>query len=159
MFGPHFHVDLVRLARKRWPTLVRVVYLSILLIGLTIMYRSADTLLKSGEFANGRDPTYSYVLSAVADRAQVYAHFLVVLQDILVLLFLPVYVASAIADIAGTIGRRTVSFTITTLASSAPTPRALSTRPQPRAPIVSRGTASNGGLRGICTRTSPTRTC
>jgi ABC-type transport system involved in multi-copper enzyme maturation permease subunit len=97
MFGPHFHVDLVRLARKRWPTLVRVIYLSILLIGLTVMYRSADSLVKSNEFANANG-SYLYILSAVADRAQVYAHFLVVLQDILVLLFLPVYVASAIAE-------------------------------------------------------------
>jgi hypothetical protein len=46
--------------------------------------------------------------------------------------------ASAIEDRAGIIGRRiNVSFTSTTLASSAPTPRALSTRPQPSAPIVS----------------------
>ncbi len=45
--------------------------------------------------------------------------------------------ASAIEDSAGTIGRRTVSFTMITLASSAPAPRALSTSPQPSAPIVS----------------------
>ncbi|CAM5544730.1 hypothetical protein SPURM210S_07260 [Streptomyces purpurascens] len=47
---------------------------------------------------------------------------------------------SAPSDIeasAGPIGRRTVSFTITTLAISAPAPRALSTSPQPSAPIVS----------------------
>ena len=83
MFGPHFNYDMIRLARKGWPTLLRVVYLSILLIGLTVMYRSTGNLVSPSQFA---------------ERAQVYANTLVVLQDFLVLLFLPVYVASAIAQ-------------------------------------------------------------
>lgn len=83
MFGPHFYFDLIRLARKGWPTLLRGVYLSVLLIGLTVMYRSTDNVVKPEHFAN---------------RAQTYATILVVLQNLLVLLFLPVYVASAIVE-------------------------------------------------------------
>ncbi len=62
---------------------MRGVYLSVLLIGLTVMYRSTDNVVKPEHFAN---------------RAQTYATILVVLQNLLVLLFLPVYVASAIVE-------------------------------------------------------------
>ena len=75
--------DLIRLARKGWPTLLRIAYLSILLLGLAVMYRSRENLVKPSEFARS---------------AEIYAYILVVLQDVLVLLFLPVYVASAIAQ-------------------------------------------------------------
>jgi ABC-type transport system involved in multi-copper enzyme maturation permease subunit len=83
--GPHFYYDIIRLARRGWPTLVRVLYLVVLLISLTVMNRmhGGDVLVKPFEYAL---------------YAHGYAYTLIVLQNLLVLVLLPVYVASAIAE-------------------------------------------------------------
>jgi len=86
VFGPHFYYDLIRLARRGWPTLARVLFLVVLLISLAVMYRTqGDTvaLARPAEFAV---------------RAQNYATVLVAIQGIMVLVLMPVYVASAIAE-------------------------------------------------------------
>ena len=84
--GPHFYCDLVRLARKGWPTLTRVLYLVALLVALTVMYRTQGDTVELRR------------LSEFAEHARAYAYTLIVLQNILVLVLLPVYVASAIAE-------------------------------------------------------------
>lgn len=86
MFGPHFYFDLIRLARRGWPTAARVLFLVVLLISLAAMYRTqGDTvaLTRPAEFAV---------------RAQAYATVLIAIQGIMVLVLLPVYVASSIAE-------------------------------------------------------------
>ena len=84
--GPHFVVDLVRLARKGWPNLVRVGYLGVLFVAIAFMYRTQtdpNRLMSPGQYA---------VL------AQSYANTIIVVQNLLVLALMPVYVASAIAE-------------------------------------------------------------
>jgi ABC-type transport system involved in multi-copper enzyme maturation permease subunit len=85
--GPHFYYDIIRLARKGWPTLARVLYLVALLVSLAVMYRTHSAtrgvLIKPYEYAQ---------------YAQVYAYTLIILQNVLVLMLLPVYVASAIVE-------------------------------------------------------------
>lgn len=87
VLGPHFYVDLVRLARKGWPTLARVGYLTVLLVALTFMYRT-----------QGASVPHNAQAAEFARRALAYAYLLIVLQDLLVLVMLPVYVAGAIAE-------------------------------------------------------------
>lgn len=84
--GPHFWYDLIRLARKGWPTFARVLYLAVLLVSLSVMYRTQENVV------HARQP------AEYARIAQNYAYTLIVLQNILVLVLLPVYVASAIAE-------------------------------------------------------------
>src|ERR1700722_16295470 len=82
--GPHFWYDLIRLARKGWPTLTRVVFLGIVLVSMLVMNRTqGDSVAhtKPAEFAR---------------RADNFATLLLVLQNLLVLAILPVYVATAI---------------------------------------------------------------
>jgi ABC-type transport system involved in multi-copper enzyme maturation permease subunit len=86
LVGPHFYFDLVRLARKGWSTLMRIAYLVVLLLGLSLMYRSLG------------DSVRFQRLEDFARYAQRYAYTLIVLQDVLVLLLIPVYVSSAIAE-------------------------------------------------------------
>jgi ABC-type transport system involved in multi-copper enzyme maturation permease subunit len=84
--GPHFYYDLIRLARKGWPTLARVAYLVVLLVSLTIMYRTqGDAVLLSR-------------ISEYARRAHDYAQTVILAQYLLVLVLLPVYVASSIVQ-------------------------------------------------------------
>src|SRR5829696_6164885 len=86
VFGPHFYYDLIRLARRGWPTLARVLFLVVLLISLAVMYRTqGDTVAvtQPAEFAV---------------RAQAYATVLIAIQGIMILVLLPVYVASSIAE-------------------------------------------------------------
>jgi ABC-type Na+ efflux pump permease subunit len=85
MLGPHFYYDLVRLARRGWPTWLRVLYLGILLISLTLMHQT-----QPGDV--------SYQLAEQADRGHRYAMTILVLQNVLILLLLPVYVGGAIAE-------------------------------------------------------------
>jgi ABC-type transport system involved in multi-copper enzyme maturation permease subunit len=86
IFGPHFYYDLIRLARRGWPTLARVIFLVVMLISMAVMYRTqSDTV-------NLTNP------AEYAIRAQRYATVLIAIQDLLVLVLLPVYVASAIAE-------------------------------------------------------------
>src|SRR4051812_9655553 len=86
MLGPHFYYDVVRLARKGWPTWLRVLYLLVLLVSLSLMYLSNNN-------------TFDYRRpSDFAERAHAYAYTLIVLQNILVLVLLPVYVASVIVE-------------------------------------------------------------
>jgi ABC-type transport system involved in multi-copper enzyme maturation permease subunit len=84
MFGPHLWHDLVRLARKGWPTWLRVLYLGVLLISLTVLHQSQGNTARS--------------LAQHAERSFNYALTVVIVQDLLVLLVLPVYVASAIVE-------------------------------------------------------------
>lgn len=83
MLGPHFYYDVIRLARKGWPTLLRVVYLGVLLLSLAVMYRLGSGTVRP---------------AAIAAAARSYALTIIVLQDLLVLVLLPVYVASAIVE-------------------------------------------------------------
>ncbi len=84
MIGPHFYFDLIRLPRKGWSTVLRCLYLLILLIGLMIMYESQRSKIRDyGDYAA---------------FAQNFAYTLIAMQDILVLVLLPVYVASAVAE-------------------------------------------------------------
>lgn len=86
LLGPHFYYDLLRLARKGWPTFARVLYLAVLLVSLAVMYRTQGgnaPLVRPAEFAQ---------------KAISYTYTLIVLQNLLVLVLLPVYVASAIAE-------------------------------------------------------------
>lgn len=86
MLGPHFYYDIIRLARKGWPTWLRVFYLLVLLAALTVMYAAQGN-------------TVSYLRPAdLARYAHRYAYTLIVLQNILVLVLLPVYLASAIVE-------------------------------------------------------------
>jgi ABC-type transport system involved in multi-copper enzyme maturation permease subunit len=85
-FGPHLPYDMIRLARKGWPTLARVIYLVALLVSLTVMWRTQGEALNPGQFAE------------YAQHAVGYAYTLIIIQDLLVLVLLPVYVASAIAQ-------------------------------------------------------------
>jgi ABC-type transport system involved in multi-copper enzyme maturation permease subunit len=86
MLGPHFYYDIIRIARKGWPTWLRVLYLLVLLVALTVMYQAQGN-------------TVSYLRPAdLAAYAHRYAYTLIVLQNILVLVLLPVYVASAIVE-------------------------------------------------------------
>src|SRR5262249_36656648 len=84
MLGPHFYFDLVRLPRKGLSTFFRSLYLVLLLVGLTIIYHArhhtADSPAGYARIAHG------------------FAVTLVLLQDALILAFLPVYVASAVAE-------------------------------------------------------------
>jgi ABC-type transport system involved in multi-copper enzyme maturation permease subunit len=84
--GPHFYYDLIRLARKGWPTLARVAFLAIVLVGLLVMDRT------QGESVHFTQP------AEFARRAQRFAILLIVLQYLLVLALLPVYVASCIVE-------------------------------------------------------------
>ncbi len=84
--GPHFYYDLIRLARKGWPTLARVVFLSIVLVSMLAMDRT------QGESVHFTRP------EEFARRANNFAYLLIVLQYLLVLALLPVYVASAIVE-------------------------------------------------------------
>src|SRR5437773_1641158 len=84
--GPHFYFDLIRLARKGWPTLARVVFLVIVLVSLLVMDRT------QGESVSFTRP------AEFARRAENFAYLLIVLQYLLVLFLLPVYVASSIVE-------------------------------------------------------------
>jgi ABC-type transport system involved in multi-copper enzyme maturation permease subunit len=84
--GPHFYYDLIRIARKGWPTAVRVLFLAVVLVSLLIMDRTQG---QSVHFTRLED---------FARRAQNFAYLLIVLQYLLVLALLPVYVASSIAE-------------------------------------------------------------
>ncbi len=84
--GPHFYYDLIRLARKGWPTLARVLFLVIVLVSMLVMDRT------QGESVNFKSP------AEFARRANNFAYLLIVLQYMLVLALLPVYVASAIVE-------------------------------------------------------------
>jgi ABC-type transport system involved in multi-copper enzyme maturation permease subunit len=86
MLGPHFYYDLIRLARRGWPTWLRVLYLVILLISLTIIHETQP-----------RDLSY-HQLAQQAERGHQYALTIIVLQDVLILLLLPVYVAPAVVE-------------------------------------------------------------
>src|SRR6516225_9001098 len=88
MLGPHFYYDLIRLARKGWPTWLRVLYLVTLLISLIIIHQSQTDLIRHGHEA----------LAIQAERAHRYALTIIVLQDVLILLLLPVYVAGAVVE-------------------------------------------------------------
>jgi ABC-type transport system involved in multi-copper enzyme maturation permease subunit len=82
--GPHFYFDLIRLPRKGWSTFFRCLYLGVLLLGLTVMYEGRrHTINNLGDYAR---------------FAHSFAYTLIVMQDILVLVLLPVYVASAVAE-------------------------------------------------------------
>ncbi|MCI0378538.1 MAG: ABC transporter permease subunit [Gemmataceae bacterium] len=70
MLGPHFQFDVVRLARKGYPMLLRAAYLTILLAGLALLFFSQGNVVRPRDFAA---------------RAHVYAYVLIVLQNILVL--------------------------------------------------------------------------
>ena len=86
MLGPHFYYDIIRLARKGWPTWLRVLYLLVLLLSLTVMYKAQGN-------------TVNYTRPAdLARYAHNYAYTLIVLQQLLVLVLLPVYVASAVVE-------------------------------------------------------------
>ena len=52
-FGPHLPYDMIRLARKGWPTVARVVYLVALLVGLTVMWRTQGDALNLKKLAEG----------------------------------------------------------------------------------------------------------
>lgn len=84
--GPHFYYDLIRLARKGWPTLARVAFLAVVLVGMLVMDRT------QGGSVDFRRP------AEFARRANNFAYLLIVLQYLLVLALLPVYVASAIVE-------------------------------------------------------------
>lgn len=84
--GPHFYVDLIRMARKGWPTLARIAYLSALLVSLAFMYETR------GATSRAMHPSHYALL---ADQ---FATALIVVQNLLVLVLAPVYVASAIAE-------------------------------------------------------------
>jgi ABC-type transport system involved in multi-copper enzyme maturation permease subunit len=84
MIGPHFWFDLIRLPRKGWSTFFRCLYLIILLLGLGVMYESRRHTIVN--------------FASYAAFANTFAYTLIVLQDILVLVMLPVYVGSAIAE-------------------------------------------------------------
>jgi len=84
MIGPHFYFDLVRLPRKGWSTFFRCFYLLVLLIGLAIMWEG-----NQGSIRNHAE---------YAVFAHNFAMTLIWMQDILILMLLPVYVASAIAE-------------------------------------------------------------
>ncbi|MBI3821117.1 MAG: ABC transporter permease subunit [Planctomycetes bacterium] len=84
--GPHFYYDIIRLARKGWPTLARVGFLVIVLVSLIVMDRTQGqsvSFTRPAEFAR---------------RAENFAYLLIVLQYLLVLALLPVYVASSIVE-------------------------------------------------------------
>lgn len=83
MLGPHFQFDVVRLARKGYPMLLRAAYLTILLAGLALLFFSQGNVVRPRDFAS---------------RAHVYAYVLIVLQNILVLALMPVYLASTIVE-------------------------------------------------------------
>ncbi|HZZ80108.1 MAG TPA: hypothetical protein VFE62_16460, partial [Gemmataceae bacterium] len=84
--GPHFYFDLIRLARKGWPTLARVIFLVIVLVSMLVMDRT------QGGSVHFRMP------AEYARRAANFAYLLIVLEYLLVLALLPVYVASAIVE-------------------------------------------------------------
>ncbi len=84
-FGPHFSMDLVRLARKGWTTAFRILYLVILLLGLSVMHAS----IAARPFTR---------LSQYADSAWYYSHVLVVLQDLAILMMMPIYMSTTIAE-------------------------------------------------------------
>jgi ABC-type transport system involved in multi-copper enzyme maturation permease subunit len=84
--GPHFYYDLIRLARKGWPTLARVLFLGVVLASMLLLNRT------QGDSVHFTEP------AEFARRAQNFAYLLLVLQDLLILALLPVYVASAIAE-------------------------------------------------------------
>jgi ABC-type transport system involved in multi-copper enzyme maturation permease subunit len=86
MLGPHFYYDLIRLARKGWPTWLRVLYLVVLLISLTLMHEAQGNVVGARHLAEQ------------ARRAGNYALTLIILQDVLILLLLPVYVAGVIVE-------------------------------------------------------------
>jgi ABC-type transport system involved in multi-copper enzyme maturation permease subunit len=84
--GPHFYYDLIRLARKGWPTLARVLFLIVVLVSMLVMDRT------QGESVHFTRP------EEFARRANNFAYLLIVLQYLLVLALLPVYVASSIVE-------------------------------------------------------------
>lgn len=84
--GPHFQYDIVRLARKGWPTLARVLFLTVVLVSMLLMDRT------QGQSVHFSQP------AEFARRASNFAYLLIILQDLLILALLPVYVASAIAE-------------------------------------------------------------
>lgn len=84
--GPHFWYDTIRLARKGWPILARVVFLSIVLISMIIMNRT-------------QGDTFHYSNRAeFAWRADNFATLLILLQSFLILAILPVYLATSIVE-------------------------------------------------------------
>ena len=84
MIGPHFWFDLIRLPRKGWSTFFRTLYLVILLVGLGIMYEARRHTITNP--------------ASYASFAQDFAYTLIIMQYVLVLVLLPVYVGSAIAE-------------------------------------------------------------
>jgi ABC-type transport system involved in multi-copper enzyme maturation permease subunit len=86
MLGPHFYYDLIRLARRGWPTWLRVLYLVVLLLSLTIMYQTDE-----------KDVAYQR-LAQQAVRGHHYAMTIIVMQDLFIVLLLPVYVAGAVVE-------------------------------------------------------------
>lgn len=84
--GPHFYYDVIRLARKGWPTLARVGFLVIVLVALLIMDRTQG---QSVAFTRPEE---------FARRAENFAYLLITLQYLLILALLPVYVASSIVE-------------------------------------------------------------
>ncbi|MBI2807341.1 MAG: ABC transporter permease subunit [Planctomycetes bacterium] len=81
--GPHFYYDVVRLARRGRSTLLRSVYLLVLLAGLAWIY-PANT---------GSDDINTYAL--VAER---FTFTLFLIQNLALLVLAPAYMASAIAE-------------------------------------------------------------
>jgi ABC-type Na+ efflux pump permease subunit len=86
MFGPHLWSDLVRLARKGWPTWLRVLYLGVILVSLTVLHQSQENTVGYKRLAEHAERGFNYALTVI------------VVQDVLILLVLPVYVASAIVE-------------------------------------------------------------
>ncbi len=86
MLGPHFAYDLIRLARRGWPTWLRALYLLVLLSSLALMYQSQG------------GPVGHHRLAGQAEQANYFALTIILLQDVVLLLLLPVYVAGAIVE-------------------------------------------------------------
>src|SRR5438552_18435865 len=84
LLGPHFYWDVIRLARKGRTTLLRCLYLVVLLIGIWVLYGMAPI-----EAVNHND---------FARRAQDIAVTVIGLQYFMVIVLTPVLVSGAIVE-------------------------------------------------------------
>ncbi|MBM3993319.1 MAG: hypothetical protein FJ303_04065 [Planctomycetes bacterium] len=95
--GPHAYFDLVRLARQGRTTLVRIGYVLALFAALAIVYyNSLFERRDIGDFM--RDPRPGYEINANAVIAERFSITILILQNIAVLILMPIYVAASVFE-------------------------------------------------------------
>jgi ABC-type transport system involved in multi-copper enzyme maturation permease subunit len=96
MVGPHFFYDIIRLARRGRSTVIRVLFLLVLLVALAFVY--GDRFVQRDFFGTLFDPGPAISTNTLALLAEKYVFCIVIVQNLAVLILTPAYVASAVSE-------------------------------------------------------------